>query len=134
MDGREHRWMRTDHPAHTGLSGMQQRRLAGVRRLARLLNLQWRIGSFRFGLEAVIGLMPVAGDTVSLAAAVYEFLAAVQLRVPAWGLARMAVNSGIDLAVGTVPFAGDAFDVVFKAHARNLAIIEHYAGRREGAA
>ena len=43
-------------------------------------------------------------------------------------LARMLVNVMLEGAVGAVPVAGDAFDVLFRANRRNVALLrEHFA-------
>ncbi len=44
--------------------------------------------------------------------------------------ARMVANVLLEGAVGTVPIAGDAFDVYFRANRRNVALLrEHFARR-----
>ena len=50
-----------------------------------------------------------------------------RLGVPSDKLARMLTNIAVDAAVGSVPLLGDAFDVYFKAHKRNIGIIlDHF--------
>jgi hypothetical protein len=54
-------------------------------------------------------------------------LHAVRLRVPKIVIARMVLNSGLDLLTGAVPLLGDLFDAGFKANLRNLALLERHA-------
>lgn len=102
--------------------------LARVRALARLLDSAARVPGtgVRFGLDAVLGLVPGLGDVAGTAIAGYIVLAAARLGAPAPVLLRMLLNLGIDTAVGAVPVLGDLFDVAWRANARNVALIEEH--------
>lgn len=107
-------------------------RLAGIRRLAWLIDGVFSLPGtrFRFGLNSVIGLLPVGGDAVLGAISLYIVWRAHQLGVPPAKLARMVANVGVEVLVGSVPIIGDVFDMALKANLRNIAIIEaHFAGR-----
>jgi len=82
----------------------------------------------RVGLDAVLGLVPGVGDALSAAIASYIIWEARQLGLPRWKIARMIGNVAMDTAIGAVPFAGDVFDVFFKANERNLRIIHEHLG------
>jgi hypothetical protein len=102
-------------------------------RLVRTLDDGLRIPgtSIGFGLDAILGfLLPGAGDAVTALAALSLFYAAHQQGVPKRVLARMALNVAIDLIVGAVPIAGDAFDLVWKANRKNLELIERHRQER----
>ncbi len=100
------------------------RRLARLRRLAWLMDGAFRLpGSrFRFGLNSVIGLPPGVGDAALGAISLYIVYEAWQLGLPRTALARMLGNIAIETAAGSVPIAGDLFDVAFKANLRNMDI------------
>ncbi len=74
----------------------------------------------RFGADAIIGLVPGFGDLVSAGLGLFVVWRASRMGLPRIVVARMLVNSAIDLVVGVIPFAGDAFDLWFKANTRNL--------------
>ena len=74
----------------------------------------------RFGADAIIGLVPGFGDLVTAGIGLFVVWRASRMGLPRIVVARMLVNSAIDLVVGAIPFAGDAFDLVFKANTRNL--------------
>lgn len=78
---------------------------------------------WRFGLDAVIGLVPNVGDTLTSFASFYILLAGVRYGVPKITLLRMAFNIGLDYLVGSIPFVGDAFDLVWKANKQNMDLI-----------
>jgi hypothetical protein len=82
----------------------------------------------RVGFDAMLGLVPVVGDALSAAIASYIIWEARQLGLPRWKIARMIGNVAVDTAIGAVPFAGDVFDVFFKANERNLRIIHEHLG------
>jgi hypothetical protein len=100
--------------------------LTVVRGLAKLLDTTFVLPgtSIRFGLDAVLGLLPVVGDVISAAVGGYIILVARRLGVPRPVIARMLVNLGTDTVVGSIPLAGTVFDVAYKANARNAALLE----------
>lgn len=79
--------------------------------------------SRRFGLDAVIGLVPGFGDAAGSLMSAYIVVQAARLGAPAPSLVRMLLNVGIEAVVGAIPFAGDLFDAWFKANARNVALL-----------
>ena len=78
------------------------------------------------GLDAIIGLVPVAGDLVAAAMGSYLIWEARNLGMSRWQLARMAGNLAVDTAVGAVPVAGDLFDWLFRSNTRNLRMIRRH--------
>lgn len=75
------------------------------------------------GLDAIVGLVPVAGDMISAALGLYLVWEARNLGMSKFRLARMLANVGFDTAVGAIPVAGDMFDFVFRSNTRNLKMI-----------
>ena len=88
-----------------------------------------------FGLDAVLGLVPVLGDLITAAMGAYMIWEARNLGMSKWQLVRMTANVGIDTALGAIPLVGDAFDFVWKSNSMNLRIIKkhldkHHPGTR----
>ena len=83
--------------------------------------------TFRFGLDAIVGLIPGAGDIGTAFFSVIILLHAVRLRIPKVVIGRMLLNSGLDMLAGTVPLLGDLFDAGYKANLRNMALLERHA-------
>ena len=79
----------------------------------------------RFGLDALIGLVPGVGDATGALMSAYIVVQAARLGAPASSLVRMLLNVGIEALVGAIPFAGDLFDAWFKANARNVDLLRH---------
>jgi hypothetical protein len=78
------------------------------------------------GLDAVAGLIPVAGDVLAAALGAYLIWEAHNLGLPKWKLWRMAGNVAFDTALGAVPVAGDLFDLMFRSNTRNLKIVRRH--------
>lgn len=89
---------------------------------------------WRFGLDALIGLVPNVGDTLTSVASFYILIAGVRYGVPKITILRMAFNIGLDYVVGLIPFVGDAFDLFWKSNKRNINLIrERATGKDKGA-
>jgi hypothetical protein len=120
-------------PGQVGPLSREEARLARIRQelrgLAWLLDSTFRVPGtrFRFGLDPIIGLVPGAGDIASGAIAVYLMLRALQFRLPLIVVARMLVNTVLDLTIGAIPVIGDVFDFAYRSNARNIALLEEYA-------
>lgn len=93
--------------------------------LAKWLDSRFQIPGLpvRFGLDAILGLVPGLGDTVTSVISVYLLQAAVRQGVSRATLARMALNILVDYILGAVPFLGDLFDVYWKSNTRNAALL-----------
>jgi Domain of unknown function (DUF4112) len=102
-----------------------------IRHLARLLDEVLRIPgtNIRFGLDAILGLIPGAGDVAGGILSTFIILQAARLGAPGSVLARMVMNVAIDSIVGAVPVLGDLFDIGWKSNTRNAALLERYAAR-----
>jgi hypothetical protein len=81
---------------------------------------------WRFGLDALLGLLPGAGDVVGALVGAYGVLVARELGAPASIQFRMLANVALDAFAGAVPILGDIFDFAFKAHVRNRVLMEKW--------
>jgi len=82
-------------------------------------------------LDPLLGLfLPGVGDLLGSALGLYPVLLAWQRRAPKALIARMLLNLAADAAGGSIPILGDAWDFVFKAHARNLALLRSRSAGR----
>jgi hypothetical protein len=80
----------------------------------------------RIGLDALIGLIPGAGDIVSGGLGLLVVVRAAQRGLPTIVLARMLINVGLDFAIGAIPVIGDLFDMWYKANIRNVGLMRRY--------
>ena len=109
----------------------RRERVARIDALATLLDTAFILPgtNIRFGLDALIGLVPGIGDVVTTAMSLYIVHEAHQLGAPGHVLARMVANVALDGFVGAVPLVGDAFDVAFRANRRNIALLRDWMER-----
>lgn len=97
--------------------------------LARWMDNQFQIPllGWRFGLNAIIDLLPGIGDTATSLVAVYILASAVRYRVPKITLLRMGINIAIYFIVGLVPWVGDLFGAWWKPNIRNISLLRKRA-------
>ena len=97
--------------------------------LARLMDDQFVIPvlEWRFGLNAIIDLIPGIGDIGTTLVALYVLISAVRYRVPKITLLRMGVNIAIYFLVGLIPWLGDLFAIWWKPNIRNLNLLRSRA-------
>jgi hypothetical protein len=98
---------------------------AAIRRMhavAQLLDdgIRLPVVGVRIGLDPILGVLPVAGDTAMAVVGLYIVVESARQGVSYWTIARMLLNILVDAAIGSVPVVGDLFDVAFRAHRRNL--------------
>jgi hypothetical protein len=108
--------------------------LRRARQIADLLDTKFELAGMRFGLEAVLGLVPVVGDTLGAVAGLYPLWVANRHKLGKGVQARMAANLAIEWGGGLIPYVGDFFDVAFKANIRNFKLLESAATRGRVAA
>ena len=82
---------------------------------------------WRFGLDALIGLIPGFGDTATSIVSFYILAAAVRYRVPKVTLARMGLNIALDYVVGSLPVLGDFADAAWKSNHKNIDLLKKRA-------
>jgi len=108
-------------------------RIARMDALARLLDTAFVVPGtrIRFGMDGLIGLVPGIGDAVTTVLSLWIVYEAHQLGAPRHMLVRMLGNVALDGVVGSVPVAGDVFDVMWKANRRNVRLLLDWLQRSE---
>lgn len=104
-------------------------RLKWVEVVARLLDSQFQLPGtkFKFGLDPILGFIPVAG-----AVSTYAISGLLVLTMARHGVSRKVVimmlgNILLDALVGSIPIIGNLFDFVYKANDRNVRLLRrHY--------
>jgi hypothetical protein len=97
--------------------------------VSQLMDNQFRLPilGWRFGLNAIIDLIPEFGDIATTIVALYVLVAAVRYRVPKVTLLRMGLNIAIYFIGGLVPLVGDLFGIWWKPNIRNLNLLRRRA-------
>ena len=115
----------TDRGVPAG-NDQHRRLLARVRRLAKWLDTAVAVPGtrIRFGLDAVIGLVPVAGDLFSAAISSWLIWSSAKAGAPPALLLRMLRNVVLDALAGLVPVLGDLLDLAFRSNVMNMKLVE----------
>jgi hypothetical protein len=109
-----------------------EQRLARLEALAKLLDMAFVLPgtNVRYGIDGIIGLIPVIGDIITTAISLWLVREARALGVPWHITVRMLGNVALDGVVGAVPVVGDAFDVMFRANIRNMRMLRRWLDRQ----
>lgn len=110
----------------------REQRLARLEAIAKLLDVAFIVPgtNIRYGIDGLIGLVPVIGDILTTAISLWLVREARALGAPWHITARMLGNVAVDGIVGLVPVAGDAFDVMFRANIRNMRMLRRWIDRQ----
>jgi hypothetical protein len=108
------------------LGDRRQSQIDRLRALARLLDNAFQVPgtNFRWGLDALIGIVPGIGDAIGAVLSAIIIFQAARLGASKATLARMMGNVALDTIVGEIPLIGDLFDAGWKANTRNMALLE----------
>jgi hypothetical protein len=106
-------------------------RVERLDRLSRLLDTAFVIPGtgIRFGVDAIIGIIPGVGDWASVALSSLIVLEAARIGIPPGLLARMIGNVVFEGVIGYVPIVGDVIDVFWRANRRNMALLREHLVR-----
>lgn len=97
-----------------------------AKNLAKLLDSQFHIGKFKFGLDPLIGAFPIIGDILPLIVAIYMIWIAREVEVPQKDITRMIRNTIADILLGSLPLVGDAADFFYQSHRANWEILKKH--------
>lgn len=105
-----------------------EKREAAIRRvdaLAHLLDNSIPVPGtgMRFGLDALIGLVPGFGDAAGALLSSWIVLEGARLGAGFTVVVRMLLNVAIEAVVGAIPLLGDLFDAGWKANVRNIRLL-----------
>ncbi|KAF9544997.1 hypothetical protein EC957_011494 [Mortierella hygrophila] len=114
------------------LSARDAEILAQVKKRAKVLDTAINLGFAKIGLDPIIGLIPVAGDGITLMIAMRLIHTAKKADIPPSLSNQMYLNVAIDFGMGLVPVVGDFADFLFKANRRNAKLFEDFLYERAG--
>jgi hypothetical protein len=98
-----------------------------IEALSDLMDTKFKFLGIRFGLDGIIGLVPVVGDIATSGVSFYIVLRAFIMGFPLIVIIRMLINVFIDFVFGAVPILGNIFDFFWKANTSNVAIMKAYS-------
>ena len=106
----------------------REQRLARLGTVAKILDVALLLPGtkIRYGVDGIVGLIPIVGDIISTGLSLWVVYEARALGAPWHVTARMLGNVAFQGVVGTVPVAGDAIDVLFRANMRNARLLRRW--------
>jgi hypothetical protein len=110
----------------------REERLARLDAIAKLLDVAFVVPgtNIRYGIDGLIGLVPVIGDIITTAISLWLVREARALGAPWHITARMLGNVAFDGVIGLVPVVGDAVDVMFRANIRNVRMLKRWLDKQ----
>ena len=97
---------------------------------SRMLDSQFSVMGVRFGVDSLLGLIPVAGDLATGIAGTYALFTALRLKLHPLASVQIGWNLLFDTAIGAIPVLGDIFDFFFKSNTKNFKVIEKHLTRK----
>lgn len=121
---------RTDLPA--GIDSSDRDALARARAVSHLLDDAVRVPGtqIRFGLDPVLGILPVSGDAVAAVASLYVVLKGIEIGLPAGEVLKMVGLVASEFVIGSIPVLGTLIDAGWKVNSRNVDRMESYLENR----
>ncbi|MGJ5178609.1 DUF4112 domain-containing protein [Bradyrhizobium oligotrophicum] len=106
----------------------REQRIARLEAVAKLLDVAFVLPgtNIRYGIDGILGLIPVVGDLIATALSLWLVREARALGAPWHVVTRMLGNVAVEGVIGMVPVAGDAFDVLFRANMRNAKLLRRW--------
>ncbi len=104
--------------------------IAGFDRFSDLMDTRFKVAGVPFGLDSLLGLLPVAGDAITGAAGLYALGTAARLKLPITAHIQIIWNLVVDVVIGSIPLAGDVFDFFFRSHRKNFRVVEKHLIKR----
>ena len=104
-----------------------KKHLKTARTLAYLLDNQFNVMGFRFGLATLIDMIPVFGDFADALFSFYLVWIGIQMGLPLYKIAEMTFNVTLNFLLGGIPLVGEAIYALRKVNLKNLKILESYA-------
>jgi hypothetical protein len=116
----------------------ENKNLSKVESIARLMDSKFTVPGtrFKFGLDPILGLIPVVGDAASLAISGGLIMYMIRFGASRKVATLMLINVILDATIGSIPVVGAIFDFFYKANTRNIRLLKaHYEeGKYQGGA
>jgi NAD/NADP transhydrogenase beta subunit len=105
-----------------------------INRISWLMDNQFKIGGFRFGLDPILNFIPLGGAIAGFATSLVLVIAMWRNGASPKLVIRMLLNISLDALLGSIPFLGNVFDFFSKANEKNIKLLKehYYEGRHTG--
>ncbi len=105
-----------------------------IDRISWLMDNQFKIGNFRFGLDPILNLIPLGGAIAGFGTSLVLVIAMWRNGASPKLVIRMLLNISFDAVLGSIPFLGNLFDFFSKANEKNIKLLRqhYYEGKHTG--
>lgn len=100
--------------------------VALAKKITYFLDNRFKVGSFSFGLDPLIGLVPIVGDLIPASISGYIIWIGYKVGMPTSSLLKMALYTILDFVIGEITIIGDIADFFYKSHTKNLNLLLKY--------
>lgn len=109
------------------MNEIEQENLQRIRTLSELLDTKFQgpLG-IRFGMDALLGLLPIFGDLVTTTLSFYIIFLAARAGCPVPVVLRMVLNVLVENLIDFIPVVGNIFDFIWKSNQKNLQLFMAY--------
>ncbi|MCS4166124.1 DUF4112 domain-containing protein [Sphingobacterium paramultivorum] len=105
-----------------------------IDRISWLMDNQFKIGGFRFGLDPLLNLIPLGGAIAGFGTSLVLVIAMWRNGASPKLVIRMLLNISLDAILGSIPFLGNLLDFFSKANEKNIKLLRqhYYEGKHTG--
>lgn len=91
-----------------------------------LLDNKFEFLGIKFGLDPLIGSVPLIGDVIPIVVSLYFIWIGIKLKIPKSRILQMCINTVVDTLVGFIPVIGDLYDITYRSNYKNFMIISQF--------
>ncbi len=105
-----------------------------IDRISWLMDNQFKIGGFRFGLDPLLNLIPLGGAIAGFGTSLILVIAMWRNGASPKLVIRMLLNISLDAILGSIPLLGNLLDFFSKANEKNIKLLRqhYYEGKHTG--
>lgn len=110
--------------------------LGWVEKMSWLMDNNFKIAGFRFGLDPILNFVPFAGTIASFGVSFVLVIVMWRNGASSKLVVKMLINISVDAIFGAIPIVGNVFDFFHKANSKNIKLMkEHYTeNKHQGSA
>lgn len=102
------------------------RHIKFAKNISDLLDNKFEFLGVKFGLDPLIGSVPLIGDVIPIMVSLYFIWIGIKLKIPKSRIFHMCINILVDAIVGLIPAVGDFYDIIYRSHYKNFQIISEF--------
>lgn len=98
-----------------------------LHQLSRIMDSRFEILGIKFGLDFLIGLIPILGNSITTLISIISVIYCAFQKVSPFVILRMLLNIGFDFILTSIPILGNFADIFWRAHKKNYDLLDQYS-------